>query len=433
MGLKGSNIIVISILFIAIIIIPTIYLSVGGGFTVKHDIWLYLIIGAVGLVSWSLWAIRRTYSMSYKPFIGDHSESISVVIPIWHEHPDTFLSTIKSVLTNYRSGDEIICVFDVDEITCQNVLHDNFPAYEYPYIKEVIAMKPGKRHALVEGIKIATNEIVVLCDSDVIWKDNIAKEILKPFADPKIGGVGTRQIVADVNKGIMRRIAMWWLDAKLLDYMPGLSNKGCAVVLSGRTVAYRRDVIMPLLHDLEFEYLWGKQALSGDDGRLTMLVMKAGYKTVYQSTAMLTSSFPLKLRDFIKQRVRWARNSNRCYFRGLWEGWVFKRHPLLPLTIIHTQISSFTILAPLFATIYAIITGEIMVFISIFLWINAARYVRGYNHLKEYPRDVVLVPVITFFLMVVFPIIKAYSLITMNKQIWLGREKEHDDYNWGVK
>lgn len=433
MGLKISNIIVATILLIAIVIIPTIYLSVGGGFTVKHDIWLYLIVGTIGVASWTLWAVRRVYSISYKPFIGDHTEPVSVVIPIWHEHPDTFLSTMVNIMKNYRDGDEIICVFDSTEKVCQDVLHDNYPATEYSFIKEIVVTTPGKRHALVRGVGAATNPIIVLCDSDVIWKDNLVTEILKPFADPQVGGVGTRQIVAEVGNGIMRRIAMWWLDAKLLDYMPGLSNKGCAVVLSGRTAAYRRSIILPLLDDLEFEYLWGKQALSGDDGRLTMLVMKAGFKTVYQSTAMLTSSFPLKLRDFIKQRVRWARNSNRCYFRGLFEGWVFKRHPLLPLTIIHTQISSFTILAPLFATIYAIVTGEVMVFIAIFLWINAARYIRGYNHLKEYPQDVIIVPIITFFLMLVFPIIKAYSLITMNKQVWLGRTEVHDDYNWSVK
>jgi len=433
MGLKFNNIIVTIILFIAIIVIPTIYLSVGGGYTCKQDIWLYLVIGTVGICSWTLWAIRRAYSFNYKPFIGDHSEPVSVVIPVWHEHPDTFLSTLDSILENLRSGDEIICVFDQEEKVCLDTLHVHYPHHEYPEITEIIVTEPGKRHALVKGIEAATNDITILCDSDVIWSNDLVKEILKPFIDPEVGGVGTRQIVAEVGKGIMRRIAMWWLDAKLLDYMPGLSRKGVAVVLSGRTAAYRRSVVLPLLHDLEFEYLWGKQALSGDDGRLTMLVLKAGYKTVYQGTATLTSSFPLKFWDFIKQRVRWARNSNRCYFRGLFEGWVFKRHIILPLTIIHTQISSFTILAPFFATIYAIITGEIMIFVSIFLWINAARYIRGYNHLKEYPQDVWIVPVITFFLMAVFPIIKAYSLITMNKQVWLGRTEAHDNYNWSVK
>jgi len=433
MGLKLNNIIAVIVLFTAIIVIPTIYLSVGGGFTVRHDIWLYLIIGVIGLISWALWGIRRLYSMSYKPFTGDHTEPVSIVTPIWHEHPETFLSTLVSVRENMRPGDEFICVFDKEELDCQQVLQDNFPPSKYPEMVKIVVSEPGKRHALRAGIEAAKHDVVILCDSDVIWNKDLIVEILKPFSDPQVGGVGTRQIVAEVGKGIMRRIAMWWLDAKLLDYMPGLSNKGCAVVLSGRTAAYRRKIILPLLHALEFEYLWGKQALSGDDGRLTMLVLKAGYKTVYQSTAILTSSFPLKFRDFTKQRVRWARNSNRCYYRGLFEGWVFKRHPLLPLTIIHTQFSSFTILAPLFATIYAITTGEIMVFISIFLWINVARYIRGYNHLKEYPRDVMIVPIITFFLMVLFPIIKAYSLITMNKQVWLGRTEAHDDYNWAVK
>ena len=428
MSLKTSNIIVAFLILLAVIIIPVIYLMVGGGFVVKNDLYFYLVVGVVGSLSWIAWGIRRAYSIKYKPFLGDHSEPVSVVMPIWHEHLGTFLSSVDSVLKNLRPEDELICVFDQEETDCLAVTE----YYSLP-VTELVVSEPGKRHALVQGIEAAKNDVVILCDSDVVWQPNLITEILKPFADPRIGGVGTRQKVAEVKKGVMRRIAMWWLDAKLLDYMPGLSNKGVAIVLSGRTAAYRRSIILPLLHDLEFEYLWGKKALSGDDGRLTALVLKAGYKTVYQSTAILTSSFPLKFRDFVKQRVRWARNSNRCYFRALFEGWAFKRHPILPLTIIHTQISSFTILAPLAAAIYSVVTGEPLIFISIFIWINGARYIRGYNHLKETPRDVFLVPVVTLFLMVLFPVIKLYSLITMNKQVWLGRTEKHDSYNWAVK
>jgi len=431
--LRTSNLIVVVLTIIAVLIIPSVYLMTGGGFVVKNDINFWVIVGIIGAMSWTAWLIRRAYSLKYKPFIGDHSEPVSVVVPIWHEHPETFITSIESITVNLREGDEIICVFDATEHDCLEALDDNYPAQAYPNIKRIIVTEPGKRHALVRGIREAHNDITILCDSDVVWAPNLVEEVLKPFADPAVGGVGTRQKVANVEEGLMRRIAMWWLNAKLLDYMPGLSNKGVAVVLSGRTAAYRRSYILPLLNDLENEYLFGVKALSGDDGRLTTLVMKAGYKTVYQSTAVLTSSFPIKFRDFVKQRVRWARNSNRCYYRALFEGWVFKKHPILPLTIIHTQISSFTILAPLMATIYSVVMGEPLVFISIFIWINVARYIRGYNHLKENPGDVFLVPIVTLFLMVLFPVIKAYSLVTMNKQVWLGRTEKHDDYNWAVK
>lgn len=428
MGLRLSNLFVIFFVTIAILLIPVASLLSGSGFVVKNDIFFYMIVGIVGSLSWLAWGIRRAYTLKYKPFLGDHSEPVSVVMPIWHEHPGTFVASVDSVVSNLRPDDELICVFDQEEIDCLAVKD----YYHLPGT-EIIATEPGKRHALVKGIEAAKNDVVVLCDSDVIWQPDLLTEILKPFADPKIGGVGTRQLVAESKKGLMRRIAMWWLDAKLLDYMPGMSNKGVAIVLSGRTAAYRRSYILPLLDDLENEYMFGVKALSGDDGRLTALVLMAGYKTVYQSTAILTSSFPRKFRDFVKQRVRWARNSNRCYYRAIFSGWVFKKHPLLPLTIIHTQVSGFTILAPLAAVVYSIVTDSPLVFISIFIWINAARYVRGYNHLKENPGDVFLVPIVTLFLMVLFPIVKAYSLITMNKQVWLGREKKHDSYNWGVK
>jgi len=429
MGLRLSNLIITILVIFAVVILPSVYLMMGGGFVAKNDLFFYATIGVIGATSWSIWAIRRAYTLRYAPAITPHSEPVSVVTPVWHEDKETFKACMDSIRVNLRGGDEMICVFDHTETDCMEV-KDTF----FPEAKSIIVTEPGKRYAVARGIEAAKNDVVILCDSDVIWDPNLEEEILKPFADPKVGGVGTRQKVANADGSIMRRIASWWLDAKLLDYMPGLSTKGVAIVLSGRTAAYRRSVVLPMLNDFENEYLFGTKALSGDDGRMTSLVLKAGYKTVYQSTAILVSAFPSKFKDFVKQRVRWARNSNRCYFKALGEGWAFRKHPLLPLTIIHTQLSSFTILFPFAAICYATIKGEFLIFVSIFVWVNAARYVRGYNHLKEAPQDVWLTPLITFFLMVVFPIIKVYSLITLNRQIWLGREeKRSGDYNWAIK
>ena len=176
MSLKTSNIIVAFLVLLAVIIIPVIYLMVGGGFVVKNDLYFYLIVGVVGSLSWIAWGIRRAYSIKYKPFLGDHSEPVSVVMPIWHEHPGTFLSSVDSVVANLRPDDELICVFDQAETDCLAVKD-----YYRLSGTEIIATEPGKRHALVQGIKAAKNDVVVLCDSDVIWQPDLITEILKPL------------------------------------------------------------------------------------------------------------------------------------------------------------------------------------------------------------------------------------------------------------
>ncbi|MEB0015085.1 chitooligosaccharide synthase NodC, partial [Glaciimonas sp. Cout2] len=77
--------------------------------------------------------------------------------------------------------------------------------------------------------------------------------------------------------------------------------------MSGRTAVYRRAAVLPVLDHLENEFFLGRRCISGDDGRLTWLVLASGYKTVHQASARALSMFPTGFRAFVKQRVRWSR------------------------------------------------------------------------------------------------------------------------------
>ncbi|MEJ7642012.1 MAG: glycosyltransferase [Candidatus Nitrosocosmicus sp.] len=51
---------------------------------------------------------------------------------------------------------------------------------------------PGKRPALVDGIKEATSELAALTDSDSIWDNDIKEKIIAPFYSEAIGAVTPR-------------------------------------------------------------------------------------------------------------------------------------------------------------------------------------------------------------------------------------------------
>ena len=72
-----------------------------------------------------------------------------------------------------------------------------------------------------------------------------------------------------------------------------------------------------MLENLENEFFLGRRCVAGDDGRLTWLVLASGYKTVHQSSARALSMFPDTFRAFVKQRIRWSRNSYRCYLTAV--------------------------------------------------------------------------------------------------------------------
>src|SRR2546427_12747976 len=269
----------------------------------------FIPLGIIGSMTWSLWAVRRFYGATYKPFQGSFNATTSVVVPVYMEDPEVLLRAIESYLENKVR--EVILVVDYkDTLNIENI-QKRFPGTSFPDIKLIVTRDPGKRPALARGIREATGEIVILSDSDTSWAGNLLEEILKPFVDPEIAGVSARQNVQDAQNSLIWRIENWLLDLRYIDFVPGMSVDGVVNCLSGRTAAYRRSLLLPLLPELTGETFLGKVCVGGDDVRLTHLMLVRGYKTVYQSTAQARTVYSGRLSNFVRRKVRWSRNSYR--------------------------------------------------------------------------------------------------------------------------
>ncbi len=375
---------------------------------------IYLPLGVFGMIRWSLWLCKKIPAAFYQPITAPYTTSAAIVTPVYEEDPVIFRRALESWRIN--QPDEIITVIDVTDTTCIDI------ANEYPDVTVIVTAIPGKRPALVDGILAATTDIVVLVDSDTIFEPQVLKRVLRPFADPKIGGVGTRQKVL-VRGTVWQRIADIFLDVRYEDEVPAMTRMGTGLsCLSGRTAAYRRSVLLPMLNDFLGETFLGKQCMSGEDKRLTTLVLKAGYNTYYQGDALVWSTFPAEFSEFIKQRVRWTRNSYRSDLRALWEGWVWKRW-YLAFLLIDKSIAPYTLLLGLSYFVYSVFQGDWAVAAVIIGWWLFSRTVKLWPHLRRYPQDFVLLPMfigITFLM----TFVKAYALATVHHHKWLTRQVE---------
>jgi hyaluronan synthase len=54
-------------------------------------------------------------------------------------------------------------------------------------------------------------------------------------------------------------------------------------------------------------------------------------------------------------------------------------------------------------------------------WLLVGRGIRGYSHLRRHPSEIFLLPLYSLVVIFVALPIKAYALLTMNKQGWLTR------------
>ena len=282
----------------------------------------------------------------------------------------------------------------------------------------------GKRSALGAGIRQARGEILVLADSDTAWEPGLLRAVQAPFADPKVGGVGTRQNVYRASSSVWRRVADWMIDVRYLDYVRAQSRAGAVACLSGRTVAYRRSVVMPVLEHLEDEFFLGRRCVSGDDGRLTWLVLASGYKTVYQSNARAMSMFPDTGRAFLKQRLRWSRNSYRCYLTAMWKGWFWHQPFICQLSVLQVMLTPLTMgLAMTYLVGWLLHPGPVVPLIAIG-WLLLGRTVRGVSHLRQRPGDIWVLPLVAVMTIVVALPVKTYAFLTMNVHGWLTRSAD---------
>src|SRR6266571_3693534 len=266
----------------------------------------FIPLGIVGSITWSLWAVRRFYGATYKPFQESFTSTTSVVVPVYMEDPEVLLQAIGSYLAN-KVGEVILVVDHKDTLNIESI-QKKFPGTSFPNVKLIVTKEPGKRPALARGIMEATGDIVILSDSDTSWAENLLEEILKPFADPEVAGVSARQNVESNKESMIWRIENWLLDIRYMDFIPGMSVDGVVNCLSGRTAAYRRSLLLPVLDELTGETFLGKACIGGDDVRLTHLMLVRGYKTVYQSTALAKTVYSTS------QHI--PRNSDPIYSRA---------------------------------------------------------------------------------------------------------------------
>jgi cellulose synthase/poly-beta-1,6-N-acetylglucosamine synthase-like glycosyltransferase len=378
--------------------------------------WAFFPFGLGALFAWGIWLYRRTVAHRVGPIGGDFHTTVSVVVPVFGEDPALLAECLDTWLA--EGPDELILVVDTGDVQCAAMLRSRHLASS---VRIISFTHQGKRSALGVGIRAATGDVLILCDSDTAWTPGLVAEVMKPFADPRVGGVGTRQLAAARETSIWRRIASWLIDVRFLDYTPALGSRGCVPVLSGRTAAYRRTLVAPVVEQLEHEVFLGRECVAGDDGRLTWLVLSQGYRIVFQRSAVAVSMFPATFRGFTKQRVRWARNSYRCYLTAACCGWLWRQPLLSQITILQVLLTPVTMSLALGFFIAALLSGAWAYTAALIGWVVVGRAIRGLSHLREHPEDFLLIPLIPIVVMYLALPLKLFAFFTMNRQGWLTR------------
>lgn len=375
-------------------------------------------LAAAGLIVWGLWVYRVVLSRRYRPVVNDFRTTTSVVVPSFHEDPAILMRCLESWLE--QGPDEVIIVLDVADTEA----FEQIRARNDPRVRPMLFRHAGKRSALGVGIKAAQYDLLVLTDSDTSWTPGLLEAVQMPFADPDVGAVGTQQNVWDRTSNVWRRIADWLVNLRYYDYVPAMGQAGAVACVSGRTGVYRRSVVLPVLENLENEFFMGRRCVAGDDGRLTWLVLASGYKTVHQSSAKALSMFPAGMKAFVKQRIRWSRNSYRCYLTAIYKGWLWRQPFVTKITVLQILLTPVTMGITIGYLLFSRLEFSVVGVLLAIGWLLLGRGIRGFSHLRRHPQEILLLPLLALVVIGIALPIKLYAFFTMNKQGWLTRHAD---------
>ncbi len=196
-------------------------------------------------------------------------------------------------------------------------------------VKTLKDPKKGKPVALNLAFKKAKGNILILTDGDVYSSENVVKELIKPFKDPKIGAVAARPISLNNRKTMLGYWSHLLTDIGAHKTRLRRSKQGKFILCSGYLYAMR-NIIDKIPED----------ALS-DDAVISHMIWKKGYKIAYAPKALVYVKYPTNFKDWFIQKRRSTGGYNqipqyiknpqrmRSFFRELiysYQAWAYPRN-----------------------------------------------------------------------------------------------------------
>ncbi|MFI7604709.1 bifunctional polysaccharide deacetylase/glycosyltransferase family 2 protein [Micromonospora sp. NPDC049366] len=226
---------------------------------------------------------------------------VSVIVPAYNEAAN-IAATVRSLVASAYPAIEVIVVDDGSTDGTADIVE----RMRLRGVRVIRQANAGKPAALNTGIRAARANLLVLVDGDTVFQPDTVHRLVQGFGDPTVGAISGNTKVAN-----RRRLLGRWqhleyvigfnLDRRMYDVLE------CMPTIPGAIGAFRREVLL------------GVGGVPGDtlaeDTDLTMRVLRAGWRVVYEESAIAWTEAPSSLRQLWRQRYRW------CYgtMQAMWK------------------------------------------------------------------------------------------------------------------
>jgi len=226
---------------------------------------------------------------------------VSVVIPAYNAEK-TIEETIQGLLSqDYSKNDyEIIVVDDGSNDSTKEMIK------KFKRVKLFKQKHRGPAAARNLGVKHSKGDLILFTDADCVPDKNWIKNMIKPFKDGDIVGVGGTYRTLNKKSLIARFVGY-----EIAERHRRMKNKKNIDFVGTYSAGYRKDILLKFKgFDITFP------TSSGEDSELSFRIAEEGYKIVFNSQAFVYHRHPDTILKFIKQK----------FWRGFWRIHLYKKH-----------------------------------------------------------------------------------------------------------
>lgn len=223
---------------------------------------------------------------------------VSIIIPAFNEQ-ETVCKSIDCALDQNYPEFEVIVVDDGSSDLTPFLIN-------HPEVKTIsLSQNQGKSKAVNSAIGEAKGEYILFSDSDSHLHPDAIKQLIGHFNDPQVGAV-SGQILVRKKSGL---VVLW----QTVEYIFGQAIVKVAQCGSGSSITvcpgpismYRRQILLSLGGF--------KERTIVEDFDLTLEVIEAGNKVIYEPRALSWTSTPKTFTSLKQQRVRWYRGNLQVF------------------------------------------------------------------------------------------------------------------------
>lgn len=388
-----------------------------------------MAIGAAYGLAFLIFQVVRTYFWwRYRPFplLSGPLPKVTVIIPAYNEGAMVEKAIYSVAASDYPADRlEIFCIDDGSKDDTWEYMQR--AQSRCPELIRLIRFPEnrGKREALYAGFTQGTGEYFVSVDSDSVIEPATLKQIVAPLLqDPKVGGVAGNVKVYNRSVNLITRM-LWVRFVLSFDFLRA-SQSGYRFVFCtpGALSAYRREAILPILEEWRRQTFLGAHCTIGEDRAFTNLILRQGYDTVYQRTAVVYTTVPETYKGMCRMFLRWDRSNFRESYVQM--AYMFTRyrgkHRLLPIVDFFVRELEFPLSFVFIPLLLVAIVSSPLVLVKFLTALALVSFILTVYYLKtERDMDFVYGVLYAFYAFFFVKWVRPYALLTLRNGRWLTR------------